>query len=90
LGNELVPSHLDSDNPLWKEHEATDAAHLLANFFGGKVVDDDNGTDLPTDPAIEVSEPEIEPEEPTLEPWTNSSSDTDLETDLEDDDDIPF
>jgi len=86
LGNELVPAHLDSDNPLWKEHEATDAAHLLANFFGGKVVDDDNGTDLPTDPAIEVSEPEIEPEEPTLQPWTNSSSDTDLE----DDDDIPF
>ena len=91
LGNEIVPPHLDSDSPTWKEHEATDAAHLLANFFGGKVVDDDDGA-VPTDSAIEVPEPEIEPEESiTAKLWADSTAETtDLETDLEDDDDIPF
>ncbi len=89
LGNEAIPPHLDSHNPTWKEHEATDAAHLLANFFGGKVVDDDG--EAPSDSVMDAPA-ELELEEPTPQTWADSSLNPDLDADLDDDDDddLPF
>jgi len=96
LGNEAAPKNVDG-SPTWKQDEVMDAAHRLADFFAGKVVDDDDRAEVPTDLTVEVPEPdieppelEIEPEEPTPQPWTDSTSATDLETDFDDDDDIPF
>lgn len=89
LGNEVVRPHWDSDSPTWKQNEVSDAAHRLADFFAGKVVDDEDRTEVPINSAIEVPEPEIESEEPTiLSPLADFTADTDL--DLDDDDDIPF
>ncbi|PZV06812.1 MAG: hypothetical protein DCF22_23105, partial [Leptolyngbya sp.] len=92
-GNEVTPPKNVDGSPTWKQDEVTDAAHRLADFFAGKVVDDDERAEVPINLA-EVPEPEIEPEieseEPTLQPWVNSTSSPDLETDLDDDDDIPF
>ncbi len=86
LGNEAAPKNADG-SPTWKQDEVTDAAHRLADFFAGKVVDDEDRAEVPLNLDLEVPEPEIEPEEPTLAETQNQESDLD---DDDDDDDIPF
>ncbi|MEX0270637.1 DNA polymerase III subunit gamma/tau [Leptolyngbyaceae cyanobacterium UHCC 1019] len=88
LGKETAPKNINKDidgSPSWKQDEVTDAAHRLADFFAGKVVDDEDAADVPINPDLEVPEPEIEPEEPRLTETQNLDSDLD-----DDDDDIPF
>jgi DNA polymerase-3 subunit gamma/tau len=84
LGNEAAPKNVEG-TPIWKQDEVADAAHRLADFFAGKVVDDEDRAAVPINSDLEVPEPEIEPEEPMV------AETQDLETDLDDDDDdIPF
>jgi hypothetical protein len=58
LSNESSPSNLESGSPTWQQDEVTDAAHRLADFFAGKVVDDSAGSDLPAELAPTSPEPD--------------------------------